>query len=68
MWGTSVSFSLGDCPIAPWFLACLCWGGGGGGSVAIVQWGLYIILRVLVLGRGLYIVHKTDRRPWSAVA
>ena len=32
--------------------------------VAIVQWGLYIILRILLLARGLYIVHETGRRRW----
>ena len=32
---------------------------GGGGSVAIIQLGLYTILRTLLLGRGLYIVHET---------
>ena len=53
------------------FLARLCWGGGGGVrlcSVAIVQWGLHIILRIWLLGRGLYIVHETGRRRWFGVA
>ena len=36
--------------------------------VAIVQLGLYIMLRILLLGRGLYIVHETGRRRWFGVA
>ena len=36
--------------------------------VAIVQqWGLYIILRISLLGRGLYIVHETGRRLLSGL-
>ena len=35
--------------------------------VAIVQLGLYIILRTLLLGRGLYIVHETGRRQCSGL-
>ena len=31
-------------------------------SVAIVQWGLCIRLWILLLGRGLHIVHETGRR------
>ena len=33
-------------------------------SVAIVQLGLYTILRILLLGRGLYIVYEIGRRRW----
>ena len=36
----------------------------GGVYVAIVHMGLYSILRTLLFGRGLYIVHETGRRRW----
>ena len=35
--------------------------------VAIVQLRLYTVLRTLLLGRGLYIVHEAGRRRWSGM-
>ena len=51
MWGASVSFSQVFVRSLLVFLARLCWGGGGGGSVAIVRIRAYT--SDIVIGMGI---------------